>query len=40
MKNILKETTSLTNEDRKLMLEMFKALIKHNNKEEDNNDLK
>lgn len=40
MKNILKETTSLTNEDRKLMLEMFKAFIKHDNKDEDNNDLK
>ena len=35
MKNILKETTSLSNEDRQLLLEMFKAFIAHYKDEND-----
>lgn len=37
IKNILKETSNLSNEDRKLLLEMFKAFINNSRQNNDNN---
>lgn len=37
IKNILKETSNLSNEDRKLLLEMFKAFINNSGQNNDNN---